>query len=148
METANTLTVDFKDVPKPVLTEIKSALEISHTKIYSDEFQPPVSSSSLTKNYIQSAWYTLTSAMVSTEWRKRSGVSQVDSLESALKLAPDKKLIGFELKGRRWPVRDLKEVGKIPEDNWVFLSEMDLQKVYVACGGEQGKAEAMFKSSK
>lgn len=52
------------------------------------------------------------------------------------------------MKGRRWPVRDLKEVGKIPEDSWVFLSETDLQKVYVACGGEQSKAEEMFKPSK
>ena len=112
METVNTLTVDFKDVPKPVLDEIRSALEISHTKIFSEEFKPPVSSSGITKKYVQSAWYTLTSAMVSTEWRKRSGVSQVDSLESALKLAPDKKLIGFELKDRRWPVRDLKKLVK------------------------------------
>ena len=150
METKSDFTINFKDVPKQIKENILEALDKSHAQIFSEQFKLPIApgGSALGLDSVKTAWHVLTSTLVIRDWKKMNGevfINIADQLETALKLAPNKKLVGFHLNDTIWPVRDLKVIDKISKEEYTYLNEGHLRQIYIQCGGDQSKADSMFK---
>ncbi|MFZ3301583.1 MAG: hypothetical protein WA152_02625 [Microgenomates group bacterium] len=76
------------------------------------------------------------------------GVSNitVDSLEKAIKLPPNMRLAGFELYGEKWPIRPDEDLSKLKDVSLLYLSEEEVKRLYVACGGELNKSRRSLQS--
>jgi hypothetical protein len=72
-------------------------------------------------------------------------VKTSESLEKALKLAPNQRLAGFKIKDQMWPIQ--KPDSLVKDCELVILNEVDLSNLYVACGGDEKKIKEMFKTS-
>ena len=82
-------------------------------------------------------YYPLYNRMVSVLWQDGNGDSKStrETLESALKLDINKRLVGIAYSGQTWSLLSSGDLKNVSEENRVILTHRDVNNVYVACGG-------------
>lgn len=141
------LTIDFRDVKIKDKAKIKSVIEQTAEltgKYKTQQAEIPnllksikIAAQVLEADIADDPFYKMYQGMILDRWEDGLGdaKSTRETLESALKLDRDKKLVGVTYSGQTWNLLNHTDMGKIPEENRVVLSHADVNKVYVTCGG-------------
>ncbi len=141
---AEPLIIDFKEVNAKDIERIKSAIEETDklTKIYLSQpklSHPALAMAAKELNLPFDLNKELIDSQILDYWAgigEGLGAETVrETLQKALKLNPQQRLTSIEYNGCEWMLYQPDKLAEIPEENRMKLTHVDVNRVYVACGG-------------